>query len=119
MKWNHKPADGWTRETLPKGGRRVLWQDNDYEMMIGYLGPFLDCFSGEYGCQSFSSKIHNVIRWVYVEEPAPSFAEWWDNLGSGITPLRWHDMEQHANRVASMAWDAALGHLIKIGEVDE
>lgn len=33
------------------------------------------------------------------------FDRWWREIGSGISPLSQHDMEQHAERVASMAWE--------------
>lgn len=36
------------------------------------------------------------------------FVKWWDDLGSGITPLPGHDMEEHARRVASIAFETGL-----------
>lgn len=32
------------------------------------------------------------------------FNLWWDYVGSGILPLAEHDMEEHARRVAYVAW---------------
>ena len=34
------------------------------------------------------------------------FKEWWYQHGSGITPLKAHDMEEHAERVAEASWYA-------------
>ena len=35
------------------------------------------------------------------------FKTWWHETGSGIIPLSNHDQEEHAERVAQRAWDAA------------
>jgi len=32
------------------------------------------------------------------------FYVWWNQIGSGITPIKGHDMEEHAERVAHKAW---------------
>ena len=36
-----------------------------------------------------------------------TFDQWWDRIGSGITPEPGANMEQHARAVASAAWNAA------------
>ena len=36
-----------------------------------------------------------------------SFTEWWDNVGSGYRPEPGHDYEEHAHRIAQMAWSRA------------
>lgn len=33
-----------------------------------------------------------------------AFDYWWHNEGSGIIPYPWHDCEEHANRIARIAW---------------
>lgn len=35
------------------------------------------------------------------------FGQWWDEVGSGITPMSGDDMESHAHAVAHDAWIAA------------
>ena len=40
-------------------------------------------------------------------EPELDFDTWWDNEGSGIIPIREHDMASHAERVARAGWNAA------------
>ena len=35
------------------------------------------------------------------------FSQWWHETGSGIAALPNHDHEEHAERVAQRAWDAA------------
>lgn len=37
------------------------------------------------------------------------FGYWWFEYGSGLHPLKGEDQEQHAYRVATEAWKAALG----------
>ena len=37
-----------------------------------------------------------------------NFDEWWANIGSGITPKRGDDMEEHAHRIAREAWLASF-----------
>lgn len=42
--------------------------------------------------------------------PAPQeFADWWFNTGSWLQPIEGQDMEEHAHRVAYLAWNAARG----------
>lgn len=36
-----------------------------------------------------------------------TFNQWWRNVGSGITPEEGHDMEEHAKRIARIAWQEA------------
>lgn len=49
-----------------------------------------------------------------VREPrSHDFAYWWFEHGSGITPLEGEDQEQHAFRVASEAWQAAVRAVTK------
>lgn len=36
------------------------------------------------------------------------FNIWWLTVGSGITPMPVEDMEEHAKRVAYLAWLACL-----------
>ena len=36
------------------------------------------------------------------------FKEWWDNIGSGLTPLPSEDQEQHAKRVAYISYAACI-----------
>ena len=36
---------------------------------------------------------------------AGGFAEWWHEIGSGITPKQDEDQEEHARRVAQAAWN--------------
>ena len=35
------------------------------------------------------------------------FEEWWDSIGSGITPKDGDDHEEHARRIAGITWKAA------------
>lgn len=35
------------------------------------------------------------------------FRNWWWYIGSGIGPKENHDMEEHANRISEIAWNAA------------
>jgi len=35
------------------------------------------------------------------------FVQWWDNIGSAITPENGDDHEEHARRIAGIAWKAA------------
>ncbi len=35
------------------------------------------------------------------------FERWWDEIGSGIGPEPGEDMQEHAGRVARLAWAAA------------
>lgn len=32
------------------------------------------------------------------------FKKWWHEVGSGLKPLPGHDHEQHAARIAELAW---------------
>ena len=41
------------------------------------------------------------------------FEKWWNEMGSGMRPYDGEDMEEHARRVASFAWDAALEEFCK------
>jgi len=36
------------------------------------------------------------------------FKDWWYEIGSGLAPKKDEDQEEHARRVAEMAWNAAL-----------
>lgn len=36
------------------------------------------------------------------------FKVWWESVGSGITPLPLEDQEEHAKRVAYLAWLACI-----------
>ena len=42
------------------------------------------------------------------------FRNWWWNIGSGIGPKETHDMEEHANRISEIAWDAAKAENIDL-----
>jgi hypothetical protein len=42
-----------------------------------------------------------------------AFYEWWYETGSGIAPLPNHDHEEHAERVARVAWETATEQLRK------
>jgi len=42
-----------------------------------------------------------------------NFQKWWNDTGSAIVPLRIHDHEEHAKRVAQAAWVAAGEQLQK------
>jgi hypothetical protein len=33
-----------------------------------------------------------------------AFDAWWDEEGSGVIPLPEHDIEEHAKRIARIAW---------------
>jgi len=33
------------------------------------------------------------------------FDAWWYNIGSGITPEKGHDHEEHGHRIAKIAWE--------------
>ena len=41
------------------------------------------------------------------------FDKWWRDAGSGIRPLENHDAEQHAKRIAHIAWEQANDWAIK------
>jgi hypothetical protein len=40
-----------------------------------------------------------------------AFFKWWYETGSGIIPLPNHDHEEHAERVARVAWETATEQL--------
>lgn len=37
-----------------------------------------------------------------------NFADWWNEIGSGITPVDGDDYEEHARKVAEVSWFAAV-----------
>lgn len=39
------------------------------------------------------------------------FSNWWANVGSGITPKKNHDLEEHTERIAEIAWNVARAHM--------
>jgi hypothetical protein len=41
------------------------------------------------------------------------FDKWWHETGSGISPLSFHDHEEHAERVARAAWEFVRNQLCK------
>ncbi len=46
---------------------------------------------------------------ILEETLKKAFRDWWYEEGSGIIPLRGHDLEEHANRVAEIAWLKGAG----------
>jgi hypothetical protein len=36
------------------------------------------------------------------------FNEWWYSFGSGIIPLKDHDMEEHGKRIAEIAFESGF-----------
>jgi hypothetical protein len=46
---------------------------------------------------------------ILEETLKQAFRDWWYEEGSGIIPLRGHDLEEHANRVAEIAWLKGAG----------
>jgi hypothetical protein len=47
------------------------------------------------------------------------FRKWWDEIGSKIKPLPEHDMEEHAKRIALIAWQAHESRNYRKGDKDE
>lgn len=41
---------------------------------------------------------------IYKKKQSKIFNSWWNSVGSGITPITEHDMDEHAKRVAYAAW---------------
>ena len=41
---------------------------------------------------------------IYKKKQSKIFNSWWNSVGSGITPIAEHDMDEHAKRVAYAAW---------------
>ena len=39
-----------------------------------------------------------------TDDPAPDFATWWHNEGSGMTPQDGEDAATHVHRVCKIAW---------------
>ena len=37
-------------------------------------------------------------------DPKKAFDAWWNDVGSGLTPTKGDDQEQHARKVAEVAW---------------
>lgn len=48
-----------------------------------------------------------------TKDQALQLKEWWDLVGSGITPAPEEDQEEHARRVAYRAYSACLEHTTK------
>ena len=54
-----------------------------------------------------SSETSTVLDRTVLYGDDRSFTEWWDNVGSGYRPEPGHDYEEHAHRIAQMAWSRA------------
>lgn len=48
------------------------------------------------------SKIENEI--MTAKEIQSNFQAWWDQEGSSLRPLKNEDNEEHAQRIANIAW---------------
>lgn len=62
--------------------------------------------------RAMADRLELVRAGSAVDKPAatqPGFEEWWHSVGSGITPIKDHDYEEHARRVACCAYAAGLG----------
>jgi len=58
-----------------------------------------------------SDEVYELWEKIYIKAYHPTlqgFDKWWYDTGSGLYPIKGHDHEQHAQRIARCAWIEAI-----------